>query len=152
MCWCQKIPTIANTPRIRFASATRKSAALAEVKPGDQLRAKGDKSEDGLKVTANEVVFGTFVTKAGTITAVDVANKSIAIKELNTNKELNVKLTADSQLKQMPNFAGMGECLEAECQEAALRREVVVCPALADLPMQQADLPTECVALPTSPK
>ena len=91
---------------VRFSDA--KVSSLAEVKPGDQLRAKGDKSEDGLKVTANEVVFGTFVTKAGTITAVDVANKSIAIKELNTNKELNVKLTADSQLKQMPNFAGMG--------------------------------------------
>jgi len=91
---------------VRFGDA--KVSSLAEVKPGDQLRAKGDKSEDGLKVTANEVVFGTFVTKAGTITAVDLEHKSIAIKELNTNKPLNVKLTADSQLKQMPNFAGMG--------------------------------------------
>jgi hypothetical protein len=74
---------------------------------GDQLRAKGDKSEDGSKVTAAAVVFGTFVTKAGTITAIDTEHKSVSIKELNTNTAFNVKLTSDSQLKQMPNFAGM---------------------------------------------
>lgn len=91
---------------VRFSDA--KVSSLADVKPGDQLRARGDKSEDGLKVTASEIVFGTFVTKAGTITAIDVEHKSMAIKELNTNKPFNVKLTADSQLKQMPNFAGMG--------------------------------------------
>ena len=91
---------------VRFSDA--KVSSLAEVKPGDQLRARGDKSEDGLKVTANEVVFGTFVTKAGTITAIDPEHKSVAIKELNTNKPFNVKLTEDSQLKQMPNFALMG--------------------------------------------
>lgn len=90
---------------VRFSDA--KVSSLAEVKPGDQLRARGDKSDDGLKVTAAEVVFGTFVTKAGTITAIDPEHKSVAIKELNTNKPFNVKLTADSQLKQMPNFAAM---------------------------------------------
>jgi hypothetical protein len=90
---------------VRFSDA--KPSSLAEVQVGDQLRARGDKSEDGLKVTANEVVFGTFVTKAGTITAIDAEHKSVAIKELNTNKAFNVKLTADSQLKQMRNFAAM---------------------------------------------
>jgi hypothetical protein len=90
---------------VRFSDA--KPSSLAEVRVGDQLRARGDKSEDGLKVTANEIVFGTFVTKAGTITAIDPEHKSVAIKELNTNKAFNVKLTADSQLKQMPNFAAM---------------------------------------------
>jgi hypothetical protein len=90
---------------VRFSDA--KLSSLADVHVGDQLRARGDKSEDGLKVTANAVVFGTFVTKAGTITAIDSEHKSVAIKELNTNKLFNVKLTADSQLKQMPNFAAM---------------------------------------------
>jgi transcription antitermination factor NusG len=90
---------------VRFSDA--KVSSLSEVQVGDQLRARGDKSEDGLKVTANEIVFGTFVTKAGTITAIDAEHKSVAIKELNTNRAFNVKLTADSQLKQMPNFAAM---------------------------------------------
>lgn len=90
---------------VRFSDA--KVSSLADVQVGDQLRARGDKSEDGLKVAADEVVFGTFVTKAGTITAIDGEHKSVAIKELNTNKAFNVKLTADSQLKQMPNLAAM---------------------------------------------
>lgn len=91
---------------VRFNDA--KPSSLDDVHPGDQLRARGDKSDDGLKVTAKEVVFGTFVTKAGTITAIDAEHKTVAIQELNTNKPLTVKLTADSQLKQMPNFAAMG--------------------------------------------
>jgi hypothetical protein len=90
---------------VRFSDA--KPSSLAEVQVGDQLRARGDKSEDGSKVTANEIVFGTFVTKAGTITSIDAEHKSVSIKELNTNVPFNVKLTTDSQLKQMPNFAAM---------------------------------------------
>jgi len=95
---------------VRFGDA--KPSSLADVQVGDQLRARGTKSEDGLKVTAELVVFGTFVTKAGTITAIDPEHKSVAIKELNTNVAFNVKLSADSQLKQMqlkqmPNFAAM---------------------------------------------
>jgi hypothetical protein len=90
---------------VRFSDA--KPSGLAEVQLGDQLRARGDKSADGLKVTADQIVFGTFVTKAGTITAIDPEHKSVAIKELNTNVAFNVKLSADSQLKQMPNFAAM---------------------------------------------
>lgn len=90
---------------VRFADA--KMSSLADVHVGDQLRAKGDKDADGAKVKADEVVFGTFITRAGTITAIDMEHKSVAIKELNTSKPFNVKLTADSQVKQMPNFAAM---------------------------------------------
>jgi len=90
---------------VRFADA--KTSSLADVHVGDQLRAKGDKDADGMKVKADEVVFGTFITRAGTITAIDAEHKSVALKELNTNKPFNVKLTSDTQLKQMPNFAGM---------------------------------------------
>ena len=90
---------------VRYSDA--KASNLAEVQAGDQLRARGDKSADGLKVAAEEIVFGTFVTKAGIITAIDADHKSVAIKELNTNKPFNVKLTADSQLKQMPDFGAM---------------------------------------------
>jgi hypothetical protein len=90
---------------VRFGDA--KTSSLTEVQVGDQLRARGTKSEDGSKVTADQVVFGTFVTKAGTITAIDSERKSVSIQELNTNVAFNVRLTADSQLKQMPNFAAM---------------------------------------------
>lgn len=91
---------------VKFADA--KPSGLAEVAVGDQLRARGEKSEDGTKVTADEVVFGTFLTSGGTITAMNPEAKEITISELGTKKPLVVKLTPDSQLKMMPDFAGMG--------------------------------------------
>jgi hypothetical protein len=90
---------------VKFAAA--KSSSLADVNVGDQLRARGQKSEDGLKVSADEVVFGTFLTKAGPITAVNVEAKEITISDLTTHQPLVIKLTGDSQLKKMPDFAGM---------------------------------------------
>src|SRR6266852_3391001 len=54
---------------VRFADASFSN--MTQIAPGDQLQARGDKSEDGLSVKGQEVVFGTFLTKAGTITAVD---------------------------------------------------------------------------------
>ena len=91
---------------VKFADA--KVSKLDEISIGDQLRARGQKSEDGTKVTADDVVFGTFVTKAGAITAVNAETHEVQLKELGTNKPIVVKLTADSQLKRMPSFAGMG--------------------------------------------
>ena len=90
---------------VKFADA--RASKLDEINVGDQLRARGQKSEDGLKVGAQDVVFGTFQTRAGAIVAVDETNKAITVKELGTNKPLVIKLTADSQLKEMPDFAAM---------------------------------------------
>ena len=90
---------------VKFADA--KSSKLAEISVGDQVRARGVKSEDGLKVTAEDVVFGTFVTKAGTITAVNAEAREITVKDLANNKPLTIRATADSQIKKMPDMGGM---------------------------------------------
>ncbi|MDD5541614.1 MAG: hypothetical protein PHX83_00390 [Acidobacteriia bacterium] len=90
---------------VRFADAIVSS--LSEVSAGDQLRARGQKSPDGLAVTADEVVFGTFQMRAGSVTAVNAASNEITVKELANGKPLVIKVTADSQLKRMPDFAAM---------------------------------------------
>ena len=90
---------------MKFAEA--KSSKLAEISVGDQVRARGVKSEDGLKVTAEDVVFGTFVTKAGTITAVNAETREITVKDLANNKPLVIRVTADSQIKKMPDMGAM---------------------------------------------
>jgi hypothetical protein len=94
-----------NSDSVKFADA--RVSKLDEVSVGDQLRARGVKSEDGLKVAAEEVVFGTFVTKAGAITAINPETKEVTVSEIGTNKPLVVKFTADSQIKKMPNMMGM---------------------------------------------
>jgi hypothetical protein len=91
---------------VRFADA--KTSGIGELTVGDQIRARGQKSSDGLKVEADEVVFGTFLSKAGTISALSAATGEVTIKDLaNKNKPLTVKLTADSQVKRMPDMAAL---------------------------------------------
>jgi hypothetical protein len=53
---------------------------------------------------AQEIVFGTFLTKAGTITAVDPQANCVTIRDLVTNQPLTVKLTADSRLRKVPEI------------------------------------------------
>jgi hypothetical protein len=90
---------------VRFADAIPSS--VAEIAMGDQLRTRGEKSEDGTKVTAEDVVFGTFLTRLGVITAVDRDSRQIRIEELETKKPLTIKLTADTQFKMIPEFRAM---------------------------------------------
>jgi hypothetical protein len=90
---------------VKFAEA--KNSKLSEIGVGDQVRARGVKSEDGLKVTAEDLVFGTFVTKAGTITAVNAETREITVKDLANNKPLVIRFTADSQIKTMPDMGAM---------------------------------------------
>jgi hypothetical protein len=91
---------------VKFADA--KPSKLDEISVGDQLRARGEKTPDGLAVTADEVVFGTFLTTAGSVVSVDTTAQEITIKETGTGKPLVIKMTSDSRIKQMPTFAGMG--------------------------------------------
>ncbi len=91
---------------VKFADAT--ASKLDDINVGDQIRARGTKSPDGMKVDAEEAVFGTFLTKAGSVVSTDLAAKEITIKELGSGKALTIKLTADSGIKQMPNAAADG--------------------------------------------
>lgn len=93
---------------IKFAD--RKPAEIAEIKVGDQLRAKGDKSEDGARFTPEEVVTGTFRTAVGTVKSVDAAKNEIVIESAQDKKPLTVVVRPDSVLKQFqlpPEIAAM---------------------------------------------
>lgn len=89
---------------IRFADA--KDSAIKEIRPGDQLRALGEKNPEGTRLTAERVVFGTFRSVAGSVTEVNAAAGEMKIKDLNTGKPLLVRTRPDSQLKKMPQFPG----------------------------------------------
>jgi len=91
---------------VKFADA--KISLLTDVKPGDQLRARGDKSEDGTKFTADEIVTGSFQTVAMTVVSVNAEAKELQVKNLDTNKVMTVRLTADSTVRRIPEGGGMG--------------------------------------------
>jgi co-chaperonin GroES (HSP10) len=85
---------------IKFSDA--KKSSWDDLKVGDQLRAKGDKSADGAHFTAEEVVTGSFRTIGGAITAVDAATGEIKINDIQSKQPLTVVVRKDSTLKRVP--------------------------------------------------
>jgi Domain of unknown function (DUF5666) len=85
---------------IKFEDA--KPATLADVKPGDQLRARGARSADGTELAAEEIVSGTFRNLAGTVIAIDSAANTLTVLDLADKKPVLVRLTAESQLRKLP--------------------------------------------------
>jgi hypothetical protein len=85
---------------IKFDDA--KLSSLAEIKPGDQLRARGQRSADGSQFTADEMVSGAFRNISGTISAVNASAGTVTVNDLTTKKTVEVKVTGDSQLRKLP--------------------------------------------------
>jgi len=85
---------------VKFDDA--KPAPLDQIKPGDQLRARGTRSADGAEFTADEIVSGTFRNIAGIISALDASAGTVTVQDLALKKSVTVKVTADSQLRKLP--------------------------------------------------
>src|SRR5579871_1687556 len=82
---------------VKFSDA--KTSTLADVKVGDQVRARGDKTPDGAKVTADEIVSGSFKTIAAVILSIDAAAKTMQVRDLETKKPMTVRIIQDSSMK-----------------------------------------------------
>ena len=85
---------------VRFDEA--KPSTLDQINPGDQLRARGKRSEDGSDFAAEEIVSGSFRNIAGTVSSIDVSQNTISVMDLKTKKPVLVKVTSDSQLRKLP--------------------------------------------------
>jgi hypothetical protein len=88
---------------VKFADAV--AGTLADIKVGDQVRALGEKSQDGAVLTADELVSGTFRNIAATVISVDPDGKSVKITDLDTKKPVVVRVNGDSNLRRMPPMA-----------------------------------------------
>ncbi len=85
---------------VKFDDA--KPAPLDQIKPGDQLRARGTRSADGTELTAIEIVSGTFRNIAGTISTIDTSAGTITVQDLGAKKPITVRITPESQLRKLP--------------------------------------------------
>jgi len=91
---------------IKFDDA--KISTLAEVQPGDQLRARGARSADGANFAADEVVTGSFLNIAGTVSALDASSGTMTVSNLAPKRTELVKISSDTQLRKLPaNMAQM---------------------------------------------
>jgi hypothetical protein len=84
---------------VKFDQAV--TGTLAEIKPGDQLRARGSRSEDGETLEAEEIVSGSFLNLAGPIQAVNTAASTITVNDAITKKPVVISVTPDSEVKKL---------------------------------------------------
>ncbi len=90
------------TNSVKFDDAA--PSKVADIHPGDQLRARGDKNADGTEFAAEEIVSGSFRNIAGTIAAVNAADNSLTVMDVLTKKQVLVQVTPDSQLRKLPQM------------------------------------------------
>ncbi|HXH70546.1 MAG TPA: hypothetical protein VNI60_09475 [Pyrinomonadaceae bacterium] len=85
---------------VQFSQA--RQSTIDEIKPGDMIRALGDKSADGSAFSAERIVTGSFQTVGGTIKAIDAAKNEITITNIQTKKDMTIVVGGNSVLKQFP--------------------------------------------------
>jgi hypothetical protein len=85
-----------------------KPSSLSQIKPGDQLRARGTRGADGSEFAAEEIVSGVFRNIAGTINNVDAAGSTLTVMDLSTKKPVLVKISAQSQVLKLPPQMAQG--------------------------------------------
>jgi hypothetical protein len=91
---------------IKFSDA--KPSSLDQIHPGDQLRARGDRSADGSEFTAEEIVAGSFRNIAGTVNSVDEAANTVTVTDLSTKKAVLIHITPESQMHKLPEMMAQG--------------------------------------------
>jgi hypothetical protein len=91
---------------VKFDDA--KPAPMDQIKPGDQLRARGTRSADGSELAAEEIVSGTFRNIAGTISSIDTAANTMVVSDLLSKKAVTVRFSTESQIRKLPPEVAQG--------------------------------------------
>ncbi len=85
---------------VKFDNA--KPSSIDAIKPGDQVRARGERNGDGSGFAAQAVVSGSFRNIAGTVVSTNAAANTLTVKDLATKKNVVVKVTPDSDVRKLP--------------------------------------------------
>jgi Domain of unknown function (DUF5666) len=101
------VHTSSSTVFRRYASNSVKfedarPSSMAQIRAGDQMRARGERNPDGTEFTAEEVVTGSFRNIAGLVNSVDASAGMLTVQDVLSKKPVQVKISADSQLHQLP--------------------------------------------------
>lgn len=101
------IQTSAKTLFLRYAPdsvkfSDAKKSSINEIKLGDQLRARGNRSDVNQLLTADAVISGSFRNISGTVSSVDASTNTLIVADLISKKSAIVKVTPDTQLRKIP--------------------------------------------------
>lgn len=84
---------------IRFSDA--QPSRIEELKIGDQVKARGTRSEDGTNFSAEELVSGSFRNLAATVIAVDADRGTIQVMDLASKIRIQARVLPDSTLRRL---------------------------------------------------
>jgi hypothetical protein len=84
----------------RFDAA--KLAPLADIQAGDQLRARGTRSEGTADFNASEIVSGSFRNIAGTVISSDASNNILLVQDIASKTAVALKVNSESQMRKLP--------------------------------------------------
>ena len=101
------VQTSKNTVIRRYAADSArpdnaKTATIAEIRAGDQLRARGNRNADGSKLDAQEIYVGFFPQFSGIVKSVDANAGTVSVQDLSNKKTVDVRVTPESQLHKIP--------------------------------------------------
>ena len=88
------------------AEYRRGTRPFVSLRVGDQLRALGDRGPDGSRLAAEQVVFGTFQTVSGTITAVDGRRNEVTMRAEESRRTLTVAVGPEARVRRLPPEMG----------------------------------------------
>lgn len=119
--------------KVRFFHYAADSVSLSDAKPssfselrvGDQLRALGNKSEDGTHLIAEEIIFGSFKRAGGTVTGIDSQKNQLKVENTQSGETTTIILGQKSALRRITP-----EIIAA--YEEARRRSVAAATPAAD--------------------
>jgi hypothetical protein len=97
---------------VRFSDA--RPGSFSELKVGDQVRALGEKLDDGARFKPEILVSGSFVMAGGAVTSVNPATSEIVIQNLATKKPLTIVVNKDSVLRKIPPQLAMMLAMRAQ--------------------------------------
>jgi Cu/Ag efflux protein CusF len=85
---------------IKLSDAT--PGSFADLKVGDQVRARGETNADGTRFVPEEIVAGSIIRTGGTVTAVNAASNELTVKNNQTGQTMTVTIGARSSLRRIP--------------------------------------------------
>jgi len=77
------------------------ASSFEEIRPGDQLRAKGSRSAGGGEMAVEEIVAGRFRYLSGPIVELNPAAGRLTVKDLRTKQTVTVTINEDSLMKRL---------------------------------------------------
>ncbi len=104
------VETAKTTQFTRYSPESPKTPSVSEfgqIRPGDQVRIIGTRSQDGSTIAADKIYSGAFRTINGTIVSISPDGKSLTVKDLATKRPLDVAMNNESEVRKLPQMEAM---------------------------------------------